>query len=209
MGQLYLWFGGRLKSVAGRFTFCPTGADSVWRLALEKLLKHVKLLMLGLHSYVGLTYWQPTSVRRQTSLTIHILPDPTWRNSRLTVGGSIQGSSQGPPIYLRCPQSIQYCPRCPALQCHASGQQGQAGSRTVGTGQGNARCCSTAQPDRCSRLCRQENGEWNLSFCQWLEARKRNGHRHRHRWSSACESPNLASLLHRIAFSRIEQTMST
>jgi hypothetical protein len=83
--------------------FCPTGADSVWRLALEKLLKHVKLLMLGPHSYVGLTYWQPTSVQRQASLTIYILPDPTWRNSRLPVGSSIQGSSQGPPIYLRCP----------------------------------------------------------------------------------------------------------
>ena len=63
--------------------FCPTGGDSVWRLALEKLLKHVELLMLGLHSYVGLTYCQSTSVQRPASLTIHILRDPTWRTAVL------------------------------------------------------------------------------------------------------------------------------
>jgi hypothetical protein len=52
---------------------------------------------------------------------------------------------------------------------------------------------------------KMENGIFFLPAAR--SKKKRKGHRHQR--SSACESPNLASLLHRIAFSRIEQTMST
>jgi hypothetical protein len=68
---LLMWFGGRLKSVAGyihieraRYFFCPTGVVSAWRLALEKLLSYS---CLCLHSYIGLTYW--ATHQRQASLT--------------------------------------------------------------------------------------------------------------------------------------------
>jgi hypothetical protein len=167
-----------LKSVAGRFTLSyfsvlpgaiPSGVW-LWRSCLSMLSYSC---LVSTHTSASHIVSPPaSSVQRPSQFTSSATPlgeQPSycrWFYSRIVPGATDL-------LPLSIVHTVLPPLPCPAMPCHASGQQGQAGSRTVGTGQGNARCCSTSQPDRCSRLCRQKNGEWNLLFASGQKQKKK------------------------------------